>query len=77
VLFKKQGAYPKGKSSIWGSGWEVHHLHQAALQLCIPAVLTAQPAPEEQSLHFCIKWDTVGSVVFQIWSHTFFFFMVI
>lgn len=29
-------------------------------RFCVPAVLTAQPAPEEQSLHFCIGWDTVG-----------------
>lgn len=28
MLFKKQSVYPKGRSSIWGSRWEIHPLHQ-------------------------------------------------
>lgn len=74
VLFKKQGVCVSQVEELrLGQQLGSPSSHQAALQLCIPAVLTAQPAPEEQSLHFCIKWDTVGCVVFQIWSHNFFF----
>lgn len=74
VLFKKQDVCVSQVEELrLGQQLGSPSSHQAALQLCIPAVLTAQPAPEEQSLHFCIKWDTVGCVVFQIWSHNFFF----